>query len=277
VISNGTVLDVTILSGPRVYHEAVKTAVMQYKCNKSIGGEVTVTQEFKFTITPNSPKSAKYSVNSLNVQNLQRVLFDKLFIDDVTNSGAIELDCRGTGVIYDEKDFDSFGLYLKTAMTRELQLAGKWSLSGTPLKIEIKKATLSTFPTGILNIEFAVTFPSGKTVNSKETNKFSDGVMLSCDGAKFALGETVSNALLNLYQNPDFASANNETRSNAVFTTQVDFNAEALKSSRILGCSALEAKVIGVEKENILYSVTCSDSRKLQLSCDPSGLCLQKK
>jgi hypothetical protein len=71
--------------------------------------------------------------------------------------------------------------------------------------------------------------------------------------------------------------AESEARKTAQSKTQIDFNAEALKSSRILGCSALEAKVVGIEKENILYSIACSDSRALQLSCDPAGLCLQKK
>ena len=68
-----------------------------------------------------------------------------------------------------------------------------------------------------------------------------------------------------------------EAKRIATLPPPVDFNAEALKASRILGCSASEAKVVGAEKENILYSITCRDSAPLQLSCDPSGLCLQKK
>src|SRR6476661_2269075 len=34
-ISNGQVKEVTILSGPRIYHAAVKAAMMQYKCQTS--------------------------------------------------------------------------------------------------------------------------------------------------------------------------------------------------------------------------------------------------
>jgi len=73
------------------------------------------------------------------------------------------------------------------------------------------------------------------------------------------------------------AKRSTEAKKIAALPPQVDFNAEALKSSRILGCPALEAKVVGIEKENILYSIACSDSRVLLLSCDPAGLCLQKK
>ena len=58
---------------------------------------------------------------------------------------------------------------------------------------------------------------------------------------------------------------------------QIDFNVEAIKTSRILGCQPSEVKVVGAEKENILYAVVCSDSKALRLSCDPSGLCLQRK
>ena len=49
LIKDGVVKDVTILSGPRVFHAAVKAAMMQYKC-VSDGGEVTATQEFNFKL-----------------------------------------------------------------------------------------------------------------------------------------------------------------------------------------------------------------------------------
>ena len=49
VIKDGAVRDVTILSGPRVFHAAVKAAMMQYKCTAD-SGEITATQEFVFKI-----------------------------------------------------------------------------------------------------------------------------------------------------------------------------------------------------------------------------------
>jgi protein TonB len=48
-LKGGAVQDVTILSGPRVFHAAVKAAIGQYKCVAD-GAEITVTQEFKFVI-----------------------------------------------------------------------------------------------------------------------------------------------------------------------------------------------------------------------------------
>ncbi len=48
-IRGGTILDVTILSGPRVFHAAVKEAMMQYTCVTD-GGEVIATQEFNFKL-----------------------------------------------------------------------------------------------------------------------------------------------------------------------------------------------------------------------------------
>jgi periplasmic protein TonB len=48
-ILNGEIKEVAILSGNRVFHSAVKEAMMQYKC-KSIASEVTATQEFSFKI-----------------------------------------------------------------------------------------------------------------------------------------------------------------------------------------------------------------------------------
>lgn len=48
-IKNGRIVDVTILSGPRVFHAAVKAAIMQYNCVTD-GDEVIATQEFNFKI-----------------------------------------------------------------------------------------------------------------------------------------------------------------------------------------------------------------------------------
>jgi protein TonB len=48
-IVNGEIKEVVILSGNRIFHAAVKEAMMQYKC-KSIASEVTATQEFSFKI-----------------------------------------------------------------------------------------------------------------------------------------------------------------------------------------------------------------------------------
>jgi protein TonB len=48
-IKGNTIVDVTILSGPRVFHAAVKAAMMQYTCVTD-GGEVIATQEFNFRV-----------------------------------------------------------------------------------------------------------------------------------------------------------------------------------------------------------------------------------
>jgi periplasmic protein TonB len=48
-IRDGAVKEVQILSGPRVFHAAVKNAMMQYKC-QSGSGEVKATQEFVFKL-----------------------------------------------------------------------------------------------------------------------------------------------------------------------------------------------------------------------------------
>jgi len=49
LVQNGDVKEVTILSGPRVFHAAVKEAMMQYKC-KTETDAVTATQEFSFKL-----------------------------------------------------------------------------------------------------------------------------------------------------------------------------------------------------------------------------------
>jgi len=48
-IRDGRVVSVEILSGPRIFHNAVREAMSQYKCNAS-GGEVIATQEFAFKV-----------------------------------------------------------------------------------------------------------------------------------------------------------------------------------------------------------------------------------
>ena len=49
LIRDGVVKDVTILSGPRVFHAAVRNAMLQYKCTQD-AGEVLATQEFNFKL-----------------------------------------------------------------------------------------------------------------------------------------------------------------------------------------------------------------------------------
>jgi protein TonB len=49
LIKNGVVQEVTILSGPRVFHASVKSAIAQYKCVAD-GPEVLATQEFSFKL-----------------------------------------------------------------------------------------------------------------------------------------------------------------------------------------------------------------------------------
>ena len=47
LVKDGAVKEVTILSGPRVFHAAVKAAMMQYKCTADVT-EILATQEFVF-------------------------------------------------------------------------------------------------------------------------------------------------------------------------------------------------------------------------------------
>ena len=50
-VRDGVVQDVVIISGPRVFHAAVKAAVMQYKCISDFAGDFVATQEFNFRLT----------------------------------------------------------------------------------------------------------------------------------------------------------------------------------------------------------------------------------
>ena len=49
LIKDGVVKDVTILSGPRIFHAAVRNAMLQYKCTHD-AGEVLATQEFNLKL-----------------------------------------------------------------------------------------------------------------------------------------------------------------------------------------------------------------------------------
>ena len=49
LIRDGVVKEVTILSGPRIFHAAVRTAMLQYKCAAE-PGEVLAPQDFSFTL-----------------------------------------------------------------------------------------------------------------------------------------------------------------------------------------------------------------------------------
>ena len=48
-ILDGVVRDVLILSGPRIFQAAVRSAMLQYKCTRN-SGEVVASQEFNFRL-----------------------------------------------------------------------------------------------------------------------------------------------------------------------------------------------------------------------------------
>lgn len=48
-VKGDRVVDVTILSGPRIFHAAVREAMLQYRCMTD-GGEVIATQDFNFKL-----------------------------------------------------------------------------------------------------------------------------------------------------------------------------------------------------------------------------------
>ena len=68
----------------------------------------------------------------------------------------------------------------------------------------------------------------------------------------------------------------NAPSAKAPASKMIDFNFEARKSARILGCSTSDLKVAGVEGKNIVYVANCDRSTSLTLLCDPTGLCLKK-
>ena len=49
LIKDGVVREVTILSGPRIFHSAVRSAMLQYKCATE-SAEILATQEFVFKL-----------------------------------------------------------------------------------------------------------------------------------------------------------------------------------------------------------------------------------
>ena len=50
LIRDGVVKEVTILSGPRVFHAAVRNAMLQYRCSNDGSGDILATQEFNFKL-----------------------------------------------------------------------------------------------------------------------------------------------------------------------------------------------------------------------------------
>ncbi|MGA0610746.1 energy transducer TonB [Caldimonas sp. KR1-144] len=53
LVSRGAIRDVTVASGPRVYHAAVRAAMLQYRCLSS-EQDVRVVQEFEFLVDEGS-------------------------------------------------------------------------------------------------------------------------------------------------------------------------------------------------------------------------------
>ena len=74
LVKSGEVQDILILSGPEAFHESVKAAIRQYKCeDDGTGTEKSATQEFRFYFQKTPEAVKPYSPMRLNTVNLELI------------------------------------------------------------------------------------------------------------------------------------------------------------------------------------------------------------
>jgi hypothetical protein len=151
-IVDGVVKDVAILSGPAVFRQSVRDAMLQYKCPDMVG-QAVVTQEFNFTFHDLPPKYSirqvgpkiESSVNSSSQQLPLNKSYQNLSFNEKTIFRASYKDLPAA----DEPPFPLAGLgefqnYVlkgaeKMGVHGDLSLTLKVDSSGTPISAQVFK------------------------------------------------------------------------------------------------------------------------------------------
>ncbi len=85
-LKGGVVTDVTILSGPPIFHDAVREAMMRYKCTSN-AAEASVVQEFNFRSPPADQQLPPVQATYANRLETKVPATDPVRVDTSTNSG----------------------------------------------------------------------------------------------------------------------------------------------------------------------------------------------
>jgi hypothetical protein len=210
-VVDGTVTEVTILSGPQVYHEEVIKALKKYKC-VSTPEETYMTQDFNFQVEDKTERvnaAVRYATIpngpiSRIIKN-QKINLNKYSVNPKEGSPDIAIpSCRlGTKGVVDLQG-KSPAEFISDAINLELIEAGQFSPQFF-LTISIDSLDFSSALSGNWSFKASITNPFGATIKVEEQFKFSttlEKAVTSCNNGTSAfipaVRELIAKILLNI-------------------------------------------------------------------------------
>jgi hypothetical protein len=207
-VVDGVVTDVTILSGPRVFHDVVTDAVKRYKCVVS-PEEVVATQEFVFKLDERAERKVRYVTvpngSTFNLIQYQKTTLNKFSITPKEGDGMIAIPtCRLSTIGVVDLQGKSSAEFISDAINLELIEAGLFSPQFF-LKISIDAVDFSSTLSTYWNFKVTITNPFGASVTIDDRFQFKGGAdgPSSCDNGTLAFIPAVRELIFKILSNKD--------------------------------------------------------------------------
>jgi protein TonB len=207
-VANGVVTEVTVVSGPQVFHDVVTNAVKQYKC---ISGpeEVVATQEFVFKVDERAERKVRYvTVPNGPIFNLiqnQKKNLNRFSVTPKEGDASISIPtCRLSTIGVVDLQGKSSAEFISDAINLELLEAGLFSPQFF-LKISIDALDFSSTLGAYWNFKVTITNPFGASVTIEDRFQFKAGTdgASSCDNVTLAFIPAVRELIFKILSNKD--------------------------------------------------------------------------
>ena len=179
-------------SGFRRLDEAAKSSIVKCQFKPAIKDGIPVQRVSKQNYTFRLESGTKitpvpYKVSDLNGVLLKNGTFPKLRFVSFSEPEYLSINCRlANNPLYVSDQYISINKFIENAFNSELKQADLYSEQGLLLTADIKRISVSTFPSGSWDIDLDLKLESGKKINYSHTHQFPLSTMngaLSCPKA----------------------------------------------------------------------------------------------
>lgn len=179
-------------SGFRRLDEAARSSIVKCQFKPALKDGIPVERVSKQNYTFRLESGTKispvpYKVSDLNGVLLKNGTFPKLRFVSFSEPEYLSINCRlANNPLYVSDQNISINKFIENAFNSELKQADLFSDQGLLLTADIKRISVSTFPSGSWDIELDLKLESGKKINYFHTHQFPLSTMngaLSCPKA----------------------------------------------------------------------------------------------
>jgi hypothetical protein len=206
-VVGGEVVDVAIVSGPQIFHEAVIKAIYQYKCI-SLPEAANAVQDFVFAVEDTSDIKVRYSTrpNGPILRVLQTGLGKISFVAPESAEPYASPTCRATPSKVIDLNGRSPSQMVSDAINLELIEAGSFSPE-TVFRISVDLIDFSSAFKGYWDFKVTIVAPSGERAAFESRRAFETDLLnasKSCYNGTKAFIPGVHDLILSILSSSEF-------------------------------------------------------------------------